>query len=266
MNARSVIIDNADTQIQYSSSWQVNGSPNEYKGTTSNTARKGESFTIKFVGTSVAVYGTVAAGTPPNSTYTLDGGDLFPFFAQRSTSIRYQQVFYSSPALPFMEHTLVGTCENENEGGEVVLDYFVIKTPLDFTTNTSSTPSICDSKPAPPTTIIVGSVLGSFTLLATIFASYLWHRGRNPKLMDVSTKSNTTYKPPLHAANSRPPIFTPNRSPRTSTAALSAINTRNSSSSQSSQDVLLFRLEPGQTEPQWHNYKDRPRLWLNTGI
>lgn len=50
MNARSVIIDNADTQIQYSSSWEANGSPNEYKRTTSNTAIKGESFTLKFVG------------------------------------------------------------------------------------------------------------------------------------------------------------------------------------------------------------------------
>lgn len=187
-----------------------------------------------------------------------------------------------------MEHTLVGTCENENEGVQVILDYFVIETPLDFTTNTSSTPSICDSKPAPPTTIIVSSVLGGFTLLATIFASYLWYRGRNPKLMDVSTKSSATHTPPLHATNPRSTIFTPNRSSRTSTAPLSAINMRNSSSSHGSQDVLLFRLEPGQTEPQvrthaahsllssrylwtiaftqWHNYKDRPRLWLNTGI
>ncbi|KAG9217673.1 hypothetical protein CCMSSC00406_0003638 [Pleurotus cornucopiae] len=185
MNARSLIIDNADAQIQYSPSWEANGSPNEYKHTTSNTAIKGESFTFKFVGTSVAVYGTLVAGTPPNSTYTLDGGDPFPSLTQRSTSIQYQQVFYSSPALPLMEHTLVGTCENENEGVQVILDYFVIETPLDFTTNTSSTPSICDSKPAPPTTIIVSSVLRGFTLLATIFASYLWYRGRNPKLMDI---------------------------------------------------------------------------------
>ncbi|KAF9502067.1 hypothetical protein BDN71DRAFT_1500218 [Pleurotus eryngii] len=143
----SLIIDNADTQVHYSPGWQANGGPNEYKHTTSNTAIKC---------TSVAVYGTVAAETPPNSTHILGSGDPFPFFTQHSTLIRYQQVFYSSPALPLMEHTLVGTCENENEneneGGQVILDYLVIETPLNFTINT--TPSICDSKPAPPTTTI----------------------------------------------------------------------------------------------------------------
>ena len=50
-----MIIDNADAQVQYSPGWQANGSPNEYKRTTSNTETQGASFTLKFVGMFVNV-------------------------------------------------------------------------------------------------------------------------------------------------------------------------------------------------------------------
>ncbi|KAF9502068.1 hypothetical protein BDN71DRAFT_1500219 [Pleurotus eryngii] len=89
MNSRSVIIDNADAQIQYSPGWRANGSPNEYKRTTSNTETRGASFTFKFVGSSVAVYGTLDSDT----TYVLDGGNpKFPFFGQPQPQVQYQQV------------------------------------------------------------------------------------------------------------------------------------------------------------------------------
>ncbi|KAL4265535.1 hypothetical protein AB1N83_004078 [Pleurotus pulmonarius] len=265
MNTSSVIIDDTDTQIQYSPGWQQGGSTNEYKGTTTNAETKGAFFELKFIGTSITVYGTLALHSSSNSTYTVDGGEPFPFRSKGDNLVHYQKIFYTSPPLPYMEHTLVGNCTDD--GAPVILDYFLIETPLNFLTNTTSPPpSICESKPAPPTAIIIGSVLGGFALLATIFASYLWYRGRNPNLMGISTRSSITHTPPLHATNSRTTIFTPNRSTRNSAAPLSAINKRNSSQSNDSQDVLLFCLEPGQTEPQRHNYKNHPRLWLNTGI
>ncbi|KAF9502074.1 hypothetical protein BDN71DRAFT_1437505 [Pleurotus eryngii] len=180
MSSRSVIIDNADAQIQYSPGWRANGSPNEYKRTTSNTETRGASFTFKFVGSSVAVYGTLDSATLPNTTYVLDGGNPFPFFGQPQPQVQYQQVFYTSPALPYAEHTLVGSCVDE--GGRVVLDYLLIEIPLELPTSTSlptptsAVPVTVDSKPAPPTAAIVGGVLGGLLLLMTILASYLWYR------------------------------------------------------------------------------------------
>lgn len=95
MSTRSVIIDDRDPQIQYSPGWQANGSPNEYQRTTTNTARQGASFTLNFVGTSVAVYGTLDSFSFPNTTY--DGGNPFPFFGKPLPLAQYQQVFFISP-------------------------------------------------------------------------------------------------------------------------------------------------------------------------
>lgn len=192
MSSRSVIIDNADAQVQYSPGWQANGSPNEYKRTTSNTETQGASFTLKFVGTSVAVYGTLDIVSLPNTTYVLDGGNPFPFFGQPQPQIQYQQVFYTSPSLPYAEHTLVGSCANG--GGRVVLDYFVVEIPLEIPTNTSmptttsTVPTTLDSKPTPPTAAIVGGVLGGLLLLMTILASYLWYRQSRDNGRSTDTK------------------------------------------------------------------------------
>ncbi|KAF4588584.1 hypothetical protein EYR40_010137 [Pleurotus pulmonarius] len=172
MNTSSVIIDDTDTQIQYSPGWQQGGSTNEYKGTTTNAETKGAFFELKFIGTSITVYGTLALHSSSNSTYTVDGGEPFPFRSKGDNLVHYQKIFYTSPPLPYMEHTLVGNCTDD--GAPVILDYFLIETPLNFLTNTTSPPpSICESKPAPPTAIIIGSVLGGFALLATIFASVI---------------------------------------------------------------------------------------------
>ncbi|KAF7421158.1 hypothetical protein PC9H_011678 [Pleurotus ostreatus] len=180
MSSGSLIIDNADTQVHYSPGWKANGSPNEYKHTTSNTETQGASFTFNFVGTSVAVYGTLNDITFPNTTYVLDGGNPYPFFGQPAPLVQYQQIFYSSPVLPYGEHTLVGTCTDE--GANVILDYLVVEMPLNSATNASSpTPTPTTAVPANPqptslTIAIVGGVLGGLLLLMTILALYLWYR------------------------------------------------------------------------------------------
>ncbi|KDQ23755.1 hypothetical protein PLEOSDRAFT_1114115 [Pleurotus ostreatus PC15] len=202
MSSRSVIIDNADAQIQYSPGWRASGSPNEYKRTTSNTETRGASFTFKFVGTSVAVYGTLDSVTLPNTTYVLDGGNPFAFFGRPQPRVQYQQVFYTSPALPYAEHTLVGSCADE--GGRVILDYLLIEIPLELPTSTSlptptsAVPVTVDSKPTPPTTAIVGGVLGGLLLLMTILASYLWYRqsrGTSGKTSSVDAESDVQIRP-----------------------------------------------------------------------
>lgn len=118
--------------------------------------------------------------TFPNTTYVLDGGNPFPFFGQPEPQVQYQQIFYSSPVLPYGEHTLVGTCTDE--GANVILDYLVVEMPLKSATYASSpTPTTTTVVPANPqptsqSVAIVGGVLGGLLLLMTILASYLWYR------------------------------------------------------------------------------------------
>lgn len=50
MDSRTVIVDNADTQITYSPGWKEGGSPNEYKRTTTNAVIEGASFSFNFTG------------------------------------------------------------------------------------------------------------------------------------------------------------------------------------------------------------------------
>ncbi|KAL4265537.1 hypothetical protein AB1N83_004076 [Pleurotus pulmonarius] len=173
----------------------ANGGPNEYKHTTSNTETQGASFTFNFVGTSVTVYGTLNDITFPNTTYVLDGGNPFPFSGQPEPQVQYQQIFYSSPVLPYGEHTLVGTCTDE--GANVILDYLVVETPLKSATNASSstpTPTAvvpANIQPTSPTIAIVGGVLGGLLLLMTILASYLWYRqfqGRRSRKSSMSAE------------------------------------------------------------------------------
>lgn len=59
MSSGSLIIDNADAQVLYSPGWKANGSPNEYKHTTSNTETQGAFFTFSFVGKSPPMYACV---------------------------------------------------------------------------------------------------------------------------------------------------------------------------------------------------------------
>ncbi|KAL4265538.1 hypothetical protein AB1N83_004077 [Pleurotus pulmonarius] len=214
MSSGSLIIDNTDSQIQYSLGWQANGSPNEYKRTTSNTQTQGASFTFTFVGTSVTVYGTLDVVTLPNTTYVLDGGTPFPFFGQPQSLIQYQQVFYASPPLPYKTHTLVGSCVDED--AHVIIDYLV-EIPLNPPANTSVppppsvTPTAHDSKPAPPVAAIVGGVLGSLLLILTILALYLCYyhcqpRGSRSRASFIGARSDIQQRPTFHDDGA---LFTP---------------------------------------------------------
>ncbi len=137
------------------------------------------------------VYGTLDVTTFPNTTYVLDDGDPFPFYGKPKSAIQYQQVFYASPPLPYRGHTLVGSCIDE--GGRVILDYFVVEIPQDVPPSQSSpcsqsTPCVTNSKP----TIITGAVLGGLLLVMTALAFYLWYqqsRGTRTKLASAAELS-----------------------------------------------------------------------------
>ncbi|KAF7433697.1 hypothetical protein PC9H_005660 [Pleurotus ostreatus] len=81
-------------------------------------------------------------------------------------------VFYSSPPLPYTNHTLVGTCADE--GSLVWIDYFVVEVPLQLDLT-----SLASSPPTPKTVgVTVPAVLGTLLLLSTTLVLYLWCRLR----------------------------------------------------------------------------------------
>lgn len=94
--------------------------------------------------------------------------------------VQYQQEFYSSPVVPYGEHTLVGSCATK--GAHVILDYLVVTMPLDLPTNatlpTATTTVLIMSNPKPihPVATIVGSVLGAMLLMMTALNVLLWYR------------------------------------------------------------------------------------------
>ncbi|KAF9487039.1 hypothetical protein BDN71DRAFT_1458902 [Pleurotus eryngii] len=181
MTSKTLIIDSAETsQIQYSAGWDFPpGNNNEYLHTISHTTTKGAQFTFGFNGTSVKVYGSLSVrnediATLPNTSYALDGGlpVLFNGNPSANDDHHYQQVFYSSPPLPYGNHSLVGTCVDE--GGKVWIDYFVVEVPNDPPANTTA------SEPHPVhqnfVAEILCGVLGGLLFLATTLSIYLWYR------------------------------------------------------------------------------------------
>lgn len=65
---------------------------------------------IIYIGTSVAVYGTInPSGSRPRSTYVIDGGSAFTYTAPDTSDFAYSVLFYQSPTLSDDQHTLVIT-------------------------------------------------------------------------------------------------------------------------------------------------------------
>ncbi|CAA7262668.1 unnamed protein product [Cyclocybe aegerita] len=120
------IILSASSSSQSSQDWNRNssGSKNEFMYTTSFTQTGGATVTHSFVGSFIAVYGTVSGDprtTKPKSRCSIDGGQHSVFEASESG---YHIKFYESPVLPAGHHTLV--IENMLEGGHLWLDYLVV--------------------------------------------------------------------------------------------------------------------------------------------
>lgn len=167
-------------------------------------------------------------GTFPNTTYSLDGNSPVRFAGIPSGAPQYQQLFYQSPPLPNMEHTLVGTCADE--GSMVWLDYFVVEmtigpstSPLSgVATHTVTSMVIAASAPAvsaahtttSPIGAIVGGIVGVFALLLLMLAFFLWYRRyqhETPKDVpeDVGPETHVMRGHPFQVLQSSSPAATP---------------------------------------------------------
>ncbi|KAG6906682.1 hypothetical protein DXG01_012599 [Tephrocybe rancida] len=168
-------IDDSDySVVSYKGAWIASGTSNEFDGTTHGTRDAGAQATVKFKGTSIAVFGTIAYGrlgnaSAPNSSYTLDNATptLFSGFPP-SINPAYERQFYLSPILdPAVEHTLVITLVATG-GNMFWLDRFLVGSDSVPVTTTSDVPKLS------PTTIAGESGgVGVTTVTATESGSTL---------------------------------------------------------------------------------------------
>jgi len=128
----SVIVDDNDPLVQYNGGWiRHNGKPIEFEATTHASQTPGDTATLKFDGTSMSVYGTIAPGQA-RMNFSIDGVEPSSFDAQASNTT-HNVHFWTSLPLQETSHTLTIAVDNDirsegNEIGTLFLDYFVYKT------------------------------------------------------------------------------------------------------------------------------------------
>ncbi|TFK37829.1 hypothetical protein BDQ12DRAFT_140140 [Crucibulum laeve] len=126
MSITPIIVDDRDASIAYSAGWTQMGSNFELDSTTAGTTIKGVTGQYTFLGTSIAVFGTIPDLISfPNDTvssYSIDGGPAQNFTGIRKAETQYRVQFYRSSALTSGQHTIRMT--NLVDGGALFFDYF----------------------------------------------------------------------------------------------------------------------------------------------
>ncbi|KAK7000361.1 hypothetical protein R3P38DRAFT_2561495 [Favolaschia claudopus] len=127
----TAIIDDRDALIRYDGNWSETGGADEFNSTMTWSAVQGASASFIFVGTSVTVFGTVAASDSPQASMTflvdgIIGGTFTP--PSNTTSTIHHEALWVSPALNDGSHTLVITQTAAQTQGEIFLDYIMYDT------------------------------------------------------------------------------------------------------------------------------------------
>ncbi|KAF8146296.1 hypothetical protein K438DRAFT_1628449 [Mycena galopus ATCC 62051] len=136
----SVLIDDNDPLVQYSPGWTREGHAPEFNATTHVSATRGDTASLKFEGTSIRVYGTIAPNAGQSRlNFSLDGVDLASYQAPSVPTTESggitNQLFWASPTLNETLHQLVITVDHDTStlppnsvDGTFFLDYFVYTT------------------------------------------------------------------------------------------------------------------------------------------
>ncbi|KAF7424621.1 hypothetical protein PC9H_009929 [Pleurotus ostreatus] len=202
-------VDDGDARIMYSYGWSRGGSPPDLNHTISYTSTQGAQFTFVFLGTSVRVFGTLAATTFPNTSYSIDSGEPVLFFGEPPAQMQYRRNFFSSPDLKYGTHTLVGTCVDE--GGLVYLDYLEVETPALLITSGSASSQPLPSLPtksqsslsglsstdSPTSGSPTGLIVSTISPLSSVIITY-W--GSQPSEVSAASPSIFKSKPTPSAA------------------------------------------------------------------
>ncbi|KAJ6487151.1 hypothetical protein C8R47DRAFT_516770 [Mycena vitilis] len=132
----TVIVDDRDPLISYAGAWIAAGAIQEFNGTTMFSEQAGSTASLAFGGTSVTVYGTVAARnlSPQASwSFVVDGsisGTYTP--PNNMTADIHHQPLWTSPSAPSLSngsHTLVITqTAAATAAGVIFLDYIMYST------------------------------------------------------------------------------------------------------------------------------------------
>ncbi|KAJ6530949.1 hypothetical protein DFH09DRAFT_1409625 [Mycena vulgaris] len=131
MATNVAIVDERDPLVHYAGAWNDGGVSEEFDSTTRWSAIQGSTASFTFVGSSVAVFGTVAALNPPQSslTFLVDNsiqGTYTPP-ANMPADIHHEEL-WASPTLSSGSHTLVITQTAAQAAGVIFLDYIMYNT------------------------------------------------------------------------------------------------------------------------------------------
>jgi len=187
----TIIVDEADSQVQYSGGWTTGGVYPEYDSTTHLTAGVGEYAMFNFTGIWVSVYGTLGgtgltvidAGIP-QSQYVIDGGEPTSFTAPNVSQTLYHYQYFSSGLLSDGEHSLVVTYMGGSQGGNSTLwldffEYLPSATSLAASV-TPSSPSSSQSNKQALIGGVLGGVLGAI-LLGALVGLFIVYRQEKTK-------------------------------------------------------------------------------------
>ncbi|KAJ7206339.1 hypothetical protein GGX14DRAFT_698435 [Mycena pura] len=131
MASNVAILDARDSRIRYAGAWEDAGVSEEFNGTTRWSAVQGSAASLTFVGTSITVFGTVAAIDPPQAPsmeFVIDNtvGTYTP--AKNMTADVHHEALYTSPTMSNGTHTLVMTQSAAQAAGVMYLDYIMYNT------------------------------------------------------------------------------------------------------------------------------------------
>ncbi|KAJ7237800.1 hypothetical protein C8J57DRAFT_1566670 [Mycena rebaudengoi] len=130
MSENIAIVDERDTNLRYSGSWQDAGSPQEFNSTTRFSQVPGSAVSFTFIGTSITVYGTVAAWNPPLASweFAIDGAKVGEYEPVGLTADIHHEAIWTSPTIASSSHTLTITQSAAQSLGVLFLDYLMYTT------------------------------------------------------------------------------------------------------------------------------------------
>jgi len=104
------ILDDRDPSVDYIGLWSNEGNSGANEGTLKLTRRLGAQAVVRFEGTAITVLGHLSArgtGSPPASTYYLDGAEVGKYSGGQHGSEARNAEFFSSATLEPGPHTLI---------------------------------------------------------------------------------------------------------------------------------------------------------------
>lgn len=205
-----LLVDDRDTSISWNGTWTLKGRLEEYKSTTHGTRESGASFTFRFTGTSVFVYGTNPKQTQ-NQTVAckVDNEAYIQYLLPYTPFNQYRMSVCAFPSLKPADHVLVLHVGFPKDGGLFYIDFLAYddgisnvsstlllpssSTPAKQSSSTTSasiaqsvlpsgTPQSCHLVPEITRkngdVLVIGIIFATYLLLSIILACILYRRYR----------------------------------------------------------------------------------------